>query len=105
MSAHTYIRGHLVIYDEDKEKWVYAADRVSIEMPRPCVRCGRFPTIEGYDACLGYIPGVKSACCGHGVEPPYLVTNEGRELRGEEARRYLHEHQKEEEKMSGVTKN
>jgi hypothetical protein len=25
------------------------------------------PTPEGYDACLGYLPGVDAACCGHGV--------------------------------------
>jgi hypothetical protein len=32
------------------------------------------PTSEGYDACLGFIPGVESACCGHGVEEPYQMT-------------------------------
>jgi hypothetical protein len=31
------------------------------------------PTKEGYDACLGYIEGAKSACCGHGVEEGYIV--------------------------------
>lgn len=30
------------------------------------------PTKEGYDACLGYIKGAKSACCGHGIEEPYF---------------------------------
>lgn len=24
-------------------------------------------------ACLGYIDGAKSACCGHGVERAYVV--------------------------------
>lgn len=40
---------------------------------RPCVSCHSPPAAEGYDACLGRIEGVKSACCGHGVEPPYSV--------------------------------
>ena len=31
------------------------------------------PTKEGYDACLGFIEGAKSACCGHGVERAYVV--------------------------------
>ena len=31
------------------------------------------PTKEGYDACLGHIDGAKSACCGHGVEEPYVL--------------------------------
>lgn len=34
---------------------------------------GRMPIKEGYDACLGYIDGVKSACCGHGVGKPFLM--------------------------------
>ncbi len=38
-----------------------------------CIRCGEPPTSEGHDACLGYIPGIKSACCGHGVEAAYEV--------------------------------
>lgn len=42
---------------------------------RPCKRCGRMPTKEGYDACLGYIKGAKSACCGHGIEKPYILKN------------------------------
>jgi hypothetical protein len=33
------------------------------------------PTKEGYDNCLGHIEGVASACCGHGVEIPYIVKN------------------------------
>ena len=34
---------------------------------------GIMPIKEGYDACLGYIDGVKSACCGHGVGKPFLM--------------------------------
>lgn len=33
----------------------------------PCAHCGRAPTPEGHDACLGALPGVTAACCGHGV--------------------------------------
>ena len=36
--------------------------------PRPCVSCGKeFPS-SGIDPCLGKLPGVKNACCGHGIE-------------------------------------
>ncbi len=41
--------------------------------PRECLRCGRMPTKDGYDACLGQLPGVTSACCGHGVEQGLLA--------------------------------
>jgi hypothetical protein len=37
------------------------------------LKCGKMPTPEGYDACLGYIDGVISACCGHGVEKQILI--------------------------------
>ena len=39
---------------------------------RACKHCGRLPTPEGYDACLGPIPGDISACCGYGVSEPYI---------------------------------
>lgn len=44
-----------------------------MEAGRPCPKCDRPPTPEGYDACLGLIPGATSACCGHGVHEPILM--------------------------------
>jgi len=62
----SYLRGHLIEYDDNG--WNYADNKQPIDMEnRACIRCGMMPTPEGYDACLGYIPGVSSACCGHGV--------------------------------------
>ena len=58
-------RGHLIEYDG--KKWVYFDDKTSIHIERPCIRCGKMPTIEGYDWCLGHVDDVTSACCGHGV--------------------------------------
>ena len=37
-----------------------------INLEKECPYCHRKPTPEGRDACLGYMIGVKSACCGHG---------------------------------------
>lgn len=66
------LRGHRIEHDGDK--WVYSDNKKPIDSEtRACKRCGRMPTPEGYDACLGFIPGVSSACCGHGVEEPYCV--------------------------------
>jgi hypothetical protein len=73
MTATSYQRGHLIHYDDKGDKWVYADTNECIEIERPCIRCGRMPTTEGYDACLGYIPGATSACCGHGVCSKILV--------------------------------
>lgn len=61
----SYLRGHKVYWDT--KIWRYFDDDSIFDDSRPCVRCGRMPTPEGYDACLGHIKGVTSACCGHGV--------------------------------------
>lgn len=42
-----------------------------------CVRCDRSPTPEGYDACLGHLPGVDTACCGHGVTQGHIHYKDG----------------------------
>lgn len=60
-------RGHKIEYTDGK--WIYSDNKVPLEdEERPCIRCGRMPTVEGYDACLGHIPGAIGACCGHGVQ-------------------------------------
>lgn len=33
---------------------------------RGCAECGLLPTPEGHDACIANLPGILSACCGHG---------------------------------------
>lgn len=52
----------------------YYADTGELaDYDRSCHRCGKMPTKEGYDACLGYIPGANHACCGHGVGEGYVI--------------------------------
>ena len=34
---------------------------------RPCIRCGKYPTANGHDACVGIVKGAESVCCGHGI--------------------------------------
>lgn len=48
--------------------WVWSDTLEVVTDDRPCKRCGKRPTLEGYDACLGHIPQVDSACCGHGIQ-------------------------------------
>ena len=66
MTTTSSTRGHLI--ECINGKWVYADNGTDATINRPCIRCGKMPTPEGYDACLGYLENVKSACCGHGVE-------------------------------------
>lgn len=67
----SYSRGWEIYFDGDQ--WRYVDNNNIINENRPCKRCGRKPTKDGHDACLGDIKGAVSACCGHGVEKPYIV--------------------------------
>lgn len=77
--ATSYVRGHKIYWkdgrwfyaDDDSPYWLDRFGKKRVE--RPCKRCGRMPTPEGYDACKGYIPGMSSVCCGHGVEEALMV--------------------------------
>ena len=72
----TYTRGHKIFYDSFDGIWKYWDDNTPCDHERPCKKCGKMPTPEGYDACLGYIEGASSACCGHGVSKPILMKKE-----------------------------
>ena len=69
-----YLRGHKAYYDGQSWKYRDTGEPVNRagQEDRPCARCGRPPTPEGYDACLGEIKGAVAACCGHGVEEGYI---------------------------------
>lgn len=77
MTVTGTIYGHAVVWDDGQQRYLWAdthepAHRWGGE-PRPCPQCGVVPTTEGHDACLGHIPGVYSACCGHGVEDGVIL--------------------------------
>ncbi len=80
MTVKTYWRGHEIewrgspIADADGKHWFYTGTNEPANKNRPCARCNKPPTQDGHDACLGSIPGATSACCGHGIEPKYIVT-------------------------------
>jgi hypothetical protein len=67
----SHSRGHKITYK--RNRWVYSDTGESISKERPCIRCGKLPTLDGHDACLGYVPGVVSVCCGHGVTNKILI--------------------------------
>ena len=76
MTVRALIRGNRVIYKDFE--WVWEDDGSPVLLnERPCVRCLLPPTPEGHDACLGRLPGVKGACCGHGLEQPQIMKEDG----------------------------
>lgn len=70
----SYLRGHPIYFDGQVWRYVDTDEpTASTWQNRPCGRCNRFPTADGHDACLGTLPGVMNACCGHGQQKDAYV--------------------------------
>jgi len=76
VTARGFIRGHAVEWDGSVWRW--SDTNMPVDHERPCPACGQIAEPGGPDPCLGWLEGVISACCGHGVEPPYHVDLSGR---------------------------
>jgi hypothetical protein len=72
-----YFYGHSIYFDDG---WKYTDTKEPIAVSRPCPRCGKYQTAEGHDPCIRNLPGIKNACCGHGVKEGYLQFSDGRIL-------------------------
>jgi len=46
-----------------------------------CKKCG-LKSVNRHDPCIMNLPGVKYACCGHGVEDAYIALDSGHIIRG-----------------------
>lgn len=85
MVAKGFFRGHPIVWLNNR--WVYENDHIKLpinnrwvyednhtELPinvgqiRPCKKCGALFPLNTCDPCLGRLPGVNAACCGHGVQ-------------------------------------
>ena len=77
-------RGHAIQFEENE--WLYADSQPVRDNPnRPCGHCSLPNTPEGHDGCLGTLPGVMNACCGHGAgDEAYVQFECGKILRGQE---------------------
>jgi hypothetical protein len=91
----SFIRGHKVYYDKTIRDWRYKdTNEITLYSDRPCKKCGGNTTIRGYDntpdECLGYLPNVKFACCGHGKNKmAYVIFNDNSKLYGIMAIKYF----------------
>lgn len=85
------LRGHTIELRDGV--WVFCdtgEPTVGAWQARPCGHCGQHNTAEGHDACLGTLPGVMNACCGHGdVGDAYVQFLNGDCLRGIESARFF----------------
>jgi hypothetical protein len=94
IAEYGYLRGHPVVCFAGEACERYAddltptVDEAGASVERPCVQCGLLSVPDGPDPCMGMLPGVRAACCGHGVEEPYVVVGHGT-VRGQQALDYF----------------
>ena len=77
--------GHAV-YCDDEGVWRFedtGEESIYESRQRKCPRCKRFRTKHGHDPCIANLPGVRNACCGHGVARGYIQFENGTAIRFE----------------------
>lgn len=95
MAARGLHRGNDMYFDEAAQCWRYSTDDVVVaDAPeRACGYCGLDSTPQGHDGCLGMLPGVANACCGHGCDDEaYIQFAAGGCIRGPRALAWMRDH-------------
>lgn len=77
----SFIYGHEVYYKRETRTWNWRDTDKPVDEAKPCSKCEKLP-VNGHDDCLKNLPGVKSACCGHGKETGYILFNDGTMIQG-----------------------
>ncbi len=73
-----YYYGHKIEHDTRTGEDRYAdTGKLVSNVKRPCPRCGKIAGKDDIDPCFGKLPGVKFACCGHGIEDGYIAFENG----------------------------
>jgi len=87
MTAHGMLRGYDILFIDGRCVFRDTMEpTVETWEQRPCGKCGLHNTPEGHDACLGTLPGVKNACCGHGnVGAAFIQYSDDRYVQGQDA--------------------
>ncbi len=87
MTARSHFRGHSIIWKNGE--WLYedTEEKSGFDgVIRPCLKCGKIfngSNIGKADPCLGELPGVDNACCGHGIrEDSYIRFKNGVIIKG-----------------------
>ncbi len=86
MSAHGYLRGHPIVWDGERFRYADTDEPTTTYQERDCGHCKRPNRPDGHDACIGELPDVMNACCGHGrPDEAYVQFTDGRRIAGDDA--------------------
>lgn len=80
-----YLRGHVI--ELKRYGWVYKdTGEQTVRTYRDCGYCGKANTEHDHDGCIGELPNVMNACCGHGqIDDAYIQYRDGIIIRGQNA--------------------
>lgn len=92
MTARSLFRGFPIYWSGNEWRFAHTNEpTVQTWKDLPCGHCGLHATTEGHDGCLGELPGVKNACCGHGSQTDaYIQFPDGSIERGQDAINLMH---------------
>lgn len=86
----SFYRANKIECNSALDIWLYSDTQESVKdnhLTKACGCCGAQRTPEGHDMCLGTLPGLMNACCGHGVASDcYVQFLDGFSVHGEDAR-------------------
>lgn len=93
MTQRSKLRGNNIEYNNIKKEWVFTDTQestIETHKSRPCGNCNQHFIKDGheeYDYCIGRLPGLMNACCGHGnTSESYVQFMDGFGIHGEDAK-------------------
>lgn len=93
MAVTSKFRGHKI--ECINNEWIFCETGKFVKetwKEMPCGYCNVKDTAVGHDGCLGTLPGIMNACCGHGrVNEAFLQFLDGTIIRGDLAKNIMAE--------------
>lgn len=95
--SENYVFGHPIYCESESRQnedgsitchttgWRFADNDEPVDhenVQRRCPTCKLTRTVDGHDPCIANLPGVKFACCGHGVHDGAIHFEDGTIIRG-----------------------
>lgn len=105
LKEQPHLRGHPIYLDKDGEFRYRDNDNLTVKTyrRRDCGSCQKPNRPDDHDACLGELPSVINACCGHGdVSAAYIQWPDETCIRGEEALAKMEELKTKRDQLGGV---
>lgn len=78
----SYLLGNKIRWCDASKTWLDENGEEPNRAELVCPKCQKKQTKDGHDPCIANLPGVKFACCGHGVDDGYIWFEDGTFITG-----------------------